>query len=133
MAVEWLSRAEADRAGTREETVLLEQTPDHYPEFGTFIRGRLEETGGNLYFRGPSGLVYRVGQIEDNPEGLRGIEICVRVEEESQTVAPEADLVDLDLWAFLEWLVPEVGQPWSLDGLRRTGAIYRIPGAPDRA
>ena len=33
---------------------------------------------------------------------------------------------ETDLWAIMEWLVEGVGEPWTVEMLRKTGAIYRI-------
>jgi len=131
MEIEWITHEEADRAGTQEKQVLIEQTPDHYPEFNAFLKRELEHAGGNLFFRGISGMVYRVGAVKENTEGLRGIEICLRsTDREDQMIS--GDIVDRDLWTFLEWLVGKVGMEWTLEALDKTGAIYRIPGAPQR-
>ena len=69
--------------------------------------------------------------VEENPEGLRGIEICLRSADKGGQII-SGDVVDRDLWMFLEWLVQKVGMEWTLKILRKTGAIYRIPGAPER-
>jgi hypothetical protein len=131
MEIEWITHEEADRAGTQDEQVLIEQTPDHYPEFNAFLQRELEHAGGNLFFRGISGMVYRVGTVKEKTEGFRGIEICLRsTGREDQMIS--GDIVDRDLWGFLEWLVGKVGMEWTLEALRKTGAIYRIPGAPQR-
>jgi hypothetical protein len=132
MAIEWVTREEAVRAGTREEQVLIEQSPDHYPEFNAFVQRELERGGGSLFFRGVSGMVYRVGAVAEKPGGLRGVEICVRLGGRgAQRIS--GDLIDRDLWAFLEWLVEEVDGEWTLEALRKVGAIYRVPGTPERA
>ena len=31
-----------------------------------------------------------------------------------------------DLWAIMEWVVEGVGEPWTVEMLCKTGAIYRI-------
>jgi hypothetical protein len=131
MQIERMTKEEADSIGIRETQVLIEQSPDHYPEFDAVIQRELERAGGNLFFRGISGMVYRVGRVAGKPGGLRGVEICVRLtDRRAQTVFGE--VIDRDLWAFLEWLIQEVGGEWSLEALWGVGAIYRIPGAPDR-
>ena len=33
---------------------------------------------------------------------------------------------DIDLWTIMEWLVRGVGEPWTIEMLRKTGDIYRI-------
>jgi hypothetical protein len=132
MAIEWITRKDADRSGTREAQVLIEQSPDHYLEFNAFVQRELDRSGGSLFFRGVSGMVYRVGAVAEEPGGSRGVEICVRLPGRGAQRVP-GDLVDRDLWAFLEWLIQGVGGEWTLEALRKVGAIYRVPGAPQRA
>lgn len=131
MAIEIITREEAEAEGVAEEQILLEQSPGHYPEFRAFIAQALKAAGGDLYFRAPSGSVFRLGPIAtDNPDALEGIEICVRLRESEQTIV--ADEIDADLWSLMEWIVQGVGGDWTLEDLRTTGAIYRAPGAPDK-
>jgi hypothetical protein len=125
LSIDWLSREEAEDAGSLEVRVLLEQTPDHYPEFQSFLEKELQKGGGHLFFRGTSGSIYRVGWSGE--KSLRGIEICVRKTTDHHTLTPER--VDTDLWPFFEWLIGGVDGDWTLDALRETGAIYRAPGA----
>ena len=125
MSIDWLSREEAREAGSLEVRVLLEQIPDHYPEFQSFLEKELQRGGGDLFFRAGSGSVYRLGWSDE--KNLKGIEICIRKKTDRHTVLPEQ--VDTDLWPFLEWLIGGVGGDWTLDALRETGAIYRAPGA----
>lgn len=122
--IEWLNREEAEAAGSMEVRVLLEQTPEHYPEFQAFLENELQRGGGELFFRGESGSAYRVGWLKDTR--LRGIEVCVRKETGDQALGSQH--VDADLWLFLEWLVRGVGGDWTLEALRETGAIYNAPG-----
>ena len=123
MNIDWLDREEA--AGSLEVRVLLEQTPDHYPEFQSFLEKELQKGGGDLFFRGESGSVYHVGWLKE--PGLRGIEICIRKKTDHQILTPEQ--VDTDLWPFFLWLIRGVGGDWTLDALRETGSIYKAPGA----
>jgi hypothetical protein len=130
MVVNWISGDEAAKAGDREEQVLLEQSPDHYPEFGRFIRAEMDRAGGQLYFQGKSGTVYSVSNAPiPGANRLAGIQIAMRTTLQGATITQ--DKVDLDLWPFFEWLVTGAGGDWTRDALRKTGAIYRIPGAPD--
>lgn len=129
MVVNWISGDEAAESGDREEQVLLEQSPDHYPEFGRFIRAEMERAGGHLYFRGESGTVYRVGAVTPKgATGIGGIEIVMRTTLQGATITQ--DKVDVDLWPFFEWLVTGAGGEWTRDALRKTGSIYKVPGAP---
>jgi len=125
LSIDWLSREKAVEAGSLEARVLLEQTPDHYPEFQSFLEKELQKGGGDLFFRGTSGAVYRVGWLRET--SLRGIEICVRKKKDHHILTPEH--VDTDLWPFFEWLIGGVDGDWTLAALRETGAIYRAPGA----
>ncbi len=129
MDIELISLEEAEKAGEREELVLVEQTPRFYPEFDIFLRKEMDRRGGCLAFRGASGMAYVVAPLKDSTHGRQGIGISVRKSSESSADFMKADL---DLWSFLEWLVDQVGGEWSKEALRKTGAIYKVPGAPDR-
>jgi hypothetical protein len=129
MDIELISLEEAEAAGKFEELVLLEQSPGFYPEFEVFIRKEMDVRAGQLLFRGPSGLAYSVSPVKDNSRGLQGIGINVRKNSDSPV---DPTKIDLDLWSFIEWLVDQVGGEWSKEALRKTGAIYKAPGAPER-
>ena len=43
--------------------------------------------------------------------------------------AVDAEAIDEDIWHFLEWLVPRAGAEWTLDALKATGKVYKIPWA----
>lgn len=130
MALQWITREEADEQGGTEDQILLEQSPDHYPEFGEFLKRELERGGGDLFFRGRSGNVYRVGRVSPTDRGdLSGIEICARAAHSARTLSGEE--IDLDLFPFFEWLIQGVGGEWTLKALHTTAAIYKIPGGPD--
>ena len=132
MAMKWITSEEARAAGSEEKQVLLEQTPDHYAEFGDYVRKELTRGGGALFFQGASGSVFRVGPVQaQGPGNPGGIEVCVRFSEGKEPPADET--IDADLWHFMEWIVEGAGGEWTLGSLRKTGAIYRIPGAPTRA
>lgn len=131
MAIEWIAAEDVEASGAEEEPVLLEQTPDYYPEFAEFMKHELERGGGELYFRGATNLVYHVARTgSDEPDSLPGIAVSVRLEAAGATLVDED--IDRDLWGFLEWIAEGVGGDWSLDALRTTGAIYKVPGAPER-
>jgi hypothetical protein len=132
MDITLVTQQEADEAGMNEDRVLIEQTPDHYAEFAEFITEEMDRADGSLFFRGASGLVYRVGKVKGGEsDPVQGIEICVRVPEDAD--APSTENVSSDLWDFVEWIVQSVGSPWEVGVLRKVGAIYKIPGAPARA
>lgn len=122
----------APLAGQEEEQVLLEQTPGFCPEFLGYLKAELDLSGGALYFEAPSKTIYRVGFLQGTgPAELSGVEVCGLMHAGGQTLTSE--IVNEDLWAFLEWIVIGAGGEWTLEDLRRTGAIYRIDGAPDQA
>ncbi len=129
MTIKWITAEEATASGTKEERVLLEQTPDFYPAFNAFLMKEIERAGRDLFFRGPSGMVYRLTKLAENPGSVQGIAINMRRTDETG-VSQDQEQVDRDIWAFLEWLVDGVGGEWSIAALRKTGAIYKAPGVP---
>lgn len=129
-SIEFISDEDAKSAGHIEERVLYEQRPGFYPEFEAVINPLLQARKGRAFFRAPSGFIYRIGSVEQTDGGGDAVEICVR---KSSRVPSDSEVTDTDLWAFLQWLVSKVGGEWSKDGLRKTGALYKIPGAPDYA
>ena len=76
-------------------------------------------------------MVYRLIRLTDDPSGVQGIAINLRKTAETGVSRNQKE-VDRDIWAFLEWLVDGVGGEWSVAALRKTGAIYKAPGAPER-
>ncbi|MBU2549852.1 MAG: hypothetical protein KKB20_15670 [Proteobacteria bacterium] len=129
MTIELMIEAEASGAGRFEHRVLFEQSPDHYPEYGRLLRAELDRVGGDLLFRAPSGRVYRLGRPKTGPDGL---EVVILGDDPDGPGLP-GEAVDRDVWAFLEWLIGRVGGEWTSADLEKTGAIYRVPGAPVRA
>lgn len=127
MSIELITSREARAAGRSEELVLLEQIPDFYTEFMAFLAPQTTRGGGSLFFRGPSGRVYRLGDAAGRTKGM-----AIYVQTESGATI-DKDEVDRDLWSFLEWLLAGVGGEWSAEALLKTGAIYKVPGAPEKA
>ncbi len=126
MLIERITRAQADAVGLTEQRVLLEQSPHHYPEFGRFIEQEIAMAGGDLFFRGPSGGVYRLGPLTaDRSGGLAGIEISLRIPREGRV--PDVAAIHEDLWAFLRRLVEGVGGPWSVEALLQTRKLSTMP------
>ena len=116
---------------TRAALVLTEDRLGHYPEFRTFFartfdldRIGLSEPG---FVQAPSGLVYLLAFIGRSGEPFpAGIEIYAIV----PALEPlDDDAVDRDLWAILRWMIDGVGAPWTVEELRATGRLYRIPAA----
>jgi len=127
VTIELVTDKQADAAGNAEQRVLLEQRPDFYPEFQAALDELLRPRAGRLCFRAPSGATYVLRPA--GGEGPTGLEIRLRKDHDRPA---DPDVVDRDLWAFLEWLMDRVGGEWSSEALGRTGAIYRMPGAPGR-
>lgn len=132
MSIEWLGDQVEDRADRRRQVVLTEFQLGHVPAFRQAfldhfgVVGReLPETPG--WFRGPTGGLYEVVLTarsgEPVPAGLEVAALPVRF------VPLATRQVDQDLWAFLDWLLGQVGPPWTRDALRQIAAIYRIPEA----
>jgi hypothetical protein len=113
--------------------VMAEDRLDHYPGFrealiDAFALKPAHADGGPPgYFRASSGREYEVVFISRSGHRFpSGLEIRALVPG-FDAVDPEA--TDEDLWRFLEWLIPRVGGEWTLDALKRTGKVYKIPWA----
>jgi haloalkane dehalogenase len=125
MQIERITREQADGAGSHEQQVLLEQSPHHYPEFGQYFEKEIERAGGELFFRGPSGNVYRVGQAQLEESRPGGIEICLRLA--AHAAMPPGAVIDDDLWALLRDVVEAVGGEWSVEALLQTRRLSTMP------
>jgi hypothetical protein len=68
-------------------------------------------------------LVFVGRSGEPFPSGLEVYAIVEALEPLDDSV------VDEDLWAILGWMVGGAGAPWSVENLRATGRLYRIPAA----
>jgi hypothetical protein len=117
--------------GTRRALVLTEDRLGHVPEFRAFFvrtfaldRVGLAEPG---FVRAPSGLAYALVFIGRSGEPFpAGLEVHAIVD----ALEPLDDAaVDRDLWAILQWMIAGVGAPWSVEDLRATGRLFRIPAA----
>jgi hypothetical protein len=117
--------------GMRRALVLTEDRVGHYPEFRAFFvrvfdldRVGLSEPG---FVRALSGTAYALVFIgrsgETFPAGLEIHAIVPALEPLDEVV------IDKDLWAILGWMIDGVGAPWTVEGLRETGRLYRIPAA----
>jgi hypothetical protein len=131
MTIQLITAEEAKASGAREERVLLEQTPHFSSAFNTFLMKEMDKAGGDCFFRGPSGMGYRLVRLTDEGSGVQGIAIHLLRTAESGTPRDQAE-VNLDIWAFLEWLIDGIGGEWNIAALRKTGAIYKAPGVPVR-
>lgn len=115
-------------ADHRAVPLLAEPELGHYPEFREFLADAfgladdpmaapgLLSVGDRAYelvFIGRSGRPFPAGvEIHALVPGLEPL---------------DEQVADRDLWAILEWLVGGVGGEWTVDSLRTTGRIYRVP------
>jgi hypothetical protein len=115
----------------RRALVLTEDSVGHYPEFRAFFvrtfeldRVGLSEPG---FVRAPSGTAYALVFIGRSGEAFpAGLEIYAVV----PALEPlDESVIDRDLWAILGWMIDGVGAPWTVEGLRETGRLYRIQAA----
>ena len=113
--------------------VLVEERLGHYAGFREALIEAFGLTpahadGGEPgYFRAASGREYQVVFTSRSGERFpSGLEIQALVPGFAP-VDPEA--IDEDVWRFLEWLIPRVGAEWTLEALKATGKVYRIPWA----
>jgi len=116
--------------GHRSVPLLREPSLGHYPEFASFLSQRfglaedpfaaapIVEINGRHYeliFSGRSGRSF--------PEGL---EIHALV----QGLEPlEVEQADADLMELLAWLLDSLDSPWSVDALRLTANVFKLPAA----
>ncbi|MHA6621096.1 haloacid dehalogenase type II [Pseudonocardia sp. DLS-67] len=111
-------------AGHRAVPLLAEPDVGHYPEFRDFLTGAFDtadapgllSVDGRFYelvFTGRSGRPFPAGvEIHALVAGLEPL---------------DEQVADRDLWAIMEWVVGGVGGEWTVDALRTTGRIYRVP------
>lgn len=128
-------RAEKRPANTRSVPLLSEPAIDHYPEFAAFLSDTFDLAASPLAAPGLLSIDGRFYELIFIGRSGRpfpaGVEIAALVPGLEPLDTAQADQ---DLWAILEWLVAGVGEPWTVDALRATGAIYRImPGRAEPA
>ena len=133
MSIEIVNAANLRTEKYRTVFVLVEERLGHYAGFREAIVEAFGLTSAHAdggppgYFRAASGREYEV--IFLSRSGHRfpsGIEI--------HALAPgfdsvDPDAIDEDVWRFLEWLIPRVGGEWTLEALKSTGKVYKIPWA----
>ena len=133
MSIEIVNAANLRTEKYRTVFVLVEERLGHYAGFREAIVEAFGLTpahgdgGPPGYFRAASGREYEV--IFLSRSGHRfpsGIEIHALVPG-FDSVDPDA--IDEDVWRFLEWLIPRVGGEWTLEALKSTGKVYKIPWA----
>jgi hypothetical protein len=133
MSVDIISPATLRTQSYRTVFVMVEERLGHYAGFREALVKAFGLTpahadgGAPGYFRAASGREYQV--VFTSRSGQRfpsGMEIYALVRG-FDPVDPEA--IDEDIWRFLEWLIPRVGGQWTLEDLKATGKVYRIPWA----
>jgi hypothetical protein len=133
MSIEIISASVLRTRKCRTVFVLAEERLGHYPGFRealvkAFGLSPAHADGGPPgYFRAASGREYQVVFLSRSGQRFpSGLEIHALV---AGFDPVDAEAVDEDVWRFLEWLVPQVGGEWTLEALRSTGKVYRIPWA----
>jgi len=131
--IEIITAAELRTKTYRNVFVMVEERLGHYDGFREAIVGAFGLTpahadgGAPGYFRAPSGREYQIIFMARSGQRFpSGIEIHALVPQ-FDAVDPEA--ADEDIWHFLEWLVARVGGEWSVEALKATGKVYKIPWA----
>ena len=123
--IEWITAKEAKASGLKEERVLLERTSHFCSVFNALLTKEWAKAGGDCFFRGPSGMGYRLVKLTDDPNGVEGI--AIHLLRTAGAVTPRAQ-VDLDIWAFLEWLIDSVGGEWNIATFTKTPAKHKVSG-----
>ena len=133
MTIEIIQAADLRARNPRNVFLLAEERLGHYPEFREAVIRAFALTpadadgGAPGHFRAPSGREYQVVFLSRSghrfPSGLEIHALLPGFDPLDEQAADE------DLWRFLEWLVPRVGGEWTLDALRSTGKVYKIPWA----
>lgn len=133
MSIEIVSSADIRTQKYRTVFVMVEERLGHYAGFREALTEAFGLTAAHAdggppgYFRVASGREYQVVFISRSAERFpSGLEIHALVPG-FDPVDPEA--LDEDIWRFLEWLIPRVGGEWTLEALKATGKIYKIPWA----
>jgi hypothetical protein len=133
MKIEILTLAEIRSKNYRRVFVMAEERLGHYAGFREALIAAFGLTATHAdggppgYFRAASGREYEVVLISRSGQRFpAGLEIHALVPG-FETIDPEA--TDEDIWHFLEWLIPRVGGEWTLEALKATGKVYKIPWA----
>ncbi len=137
MSIEWLHRNRVpDRSARRRQVVLTEFRLGHVPAFRRAFAEHFQISGRALpeepgWFRTSTGNLYEVVLTARSGEEVpAGLEVAALPE---RFTPLSSESVDADLWEFLRWVVDRAGEPWTLDGLNRLAALYRIPEAHEPA
>jgi hypothetical protein len=133
MSIEIVSSVDIRTEKYRTVFVMVEERLGHYAGFREALVAAFGLTAAHAdgglpgYFRTASGREYEV--VFTSRSGQRfpsGLEIHALVPG-FDPVDPE--VIDEDIWCFLEWLIPRVGGEWTLEALKATGKVYKIPWA----
>ena len=133
MSIEIITPAQIRTEKYRCVFVMVEERLGHYDGFREAVIEAFGLTAAHAdggppgYFRAASGREYEV--VFTSRSGQRfpsGLEIRALV---AGFDAVDAQATDQDVWRFLEWLVPRVGGEWTLEALKATGKVYKIPWA----
>ena len=133
MSIEIITTAQIRTEKYRSVFVMTEERLGHYAGFREALTEAFGLTAAHAdggppgYFRAASGREYEV--VFTSRSGQRfpsGLEIRALV---PGFDAVDAQATDQDVWRFLEWLVPRVGGEWTLEALKATGKVYKIPWA----
>ena len=133
MSIEIVSCADIRAKNYRRVFVMAEERLGHYAGFREALIAAFKLTAAHAdggppgYFRAASGREYEVIFISRSGQRFpAGLEIHALVPG-FDAIDPEA--TDEDIWHFLEWLIPRVGGEWTLEALKATGKVYKIPWA----
>ena len=133
MSIDIITFADVRAQKVRRVFVMAEERLGHYAGFREALAAAFglspahADGGPPGYFRAASGREYEV--VFTSRSGQRfpsGLEIHALVPG-FEPINPEA--TDEDIWHFLEWLIPRVGEEWTLEALKATGKVYKIPWA----
>lgn len=133
MSIEIIGAAQLRTQKYRAVFVMAEERLGHYAGFREALVEAFGLTLGHAdggppgYFRAASGREYEV--VFCSRSGQRfpsGLEIRALV---AGFDPVDSEAIDEDIWRFLEWLVPRAGAEWTLEALKSTGKVYKIPWA----
>lgn len=133
MSIEIVDASGLHTQNYRTVFVMTEERLGHYAGFREALVKAFSLTpahadGGEPgFFRAPSGREYQVVFLSRSEQRFpSGLEIHA-LAPGFDPVDPQA--IDEDVWRFLEWLIPRVGGEWTLDALKATGKVYKVPWA----
>ena len=133
MSIEIIAASGIRTQDFRRVFVMVEERLGHYAGFREALIAAFGLTPAHAdggppgYFRCASGREYELVFMSRSGQRFpSGVEIHALVPG-FDPIEPEA--TDEDIWYFLEWLIPRVGGEWTLEALKATGKVYKIPWA----